>query len=74
MLFSIQPMTGGQERGGLWGGGGGLHVYVYILCSLYTGNIRAHQSYTDTLIAKPTQYDTRGMRLATGILANLPAG
>ena len=63
MLFSIQPMTGGQERGGLWGGGGGT-----CMC------IRAHQSYTDAMIAKPTQYDTGGMTLATGILANLPAG
>ena len=36
-----------------------LHVSgVYILCSLYTGNIRPHQSYTYTLIAKPTQDDT----------------
>ena len=60
MLFSLQPMTGGQEKGGLWGGGS------TFMCT--------HQSYTDTLIAKPTQYDTRGMTLVTGILANLPAG
>ena len=45
------------------GGGGVARVCVHFVFT-----------YTDTLIAKPTQYDTRGMTLATGILANLPDG
>ena len=54
------------------GGGGVARVCVHFVFTV-------HRQYTrtpvmDTLIAKPTQYDTRGMTLATGILANLPAG
>ena len=42
MLFSIQPMTGGQERGGLWGGGGGVaRVCVHFVFTV-------HRQYTRT--------------------------
>ena len=41
MLFSIQPMTGGQERGGLWGGGGVARVCVHFVFTV-------HRQYTRT--------------------------
>ena len=40
MLFSIQPMTGGQERGGLWGGGVA-RVFVHFVFTV-------HRQYTRT--------------------------
>ena len=45
MLFSIQPMTGGQERGGLWGGG----TCMCTFCVHCTPAIYAHTSLTRTL-------------------------
>ena len=39
MLFSIQPMTGGQERGGLWGG-------VARVCVQFVFTV--HRQYTRT--------------------------
>ena len=58
MLCSIPHMTGGQEKRGLWRGGGEV-ARIFCLHFVFTVHrqyIRAHQSYT--LIAKPTQYDT----------------
>ena len=72
MLCNIQHIHDGWPReGGIMGGEG---VVTPILCVHFCVHwhrqyIRAHQSYTDTLIAKPTQYDT-----ATRILDNLPDG
>ena len=41
MLFSIQHMTGGQERGGVMGGGGVARVCVHFVFTL-------HRQYTRT--------------------------
>ena len=61
MLCNIQHIHDGWPRGG---GimGGWLHVscvyiFVFTVHRQYA-YIRAHQSYTYSLIAKPTQYDT----------------
>ena len=57
------------------GGGWVARVCVHFVFTVHRQYTRTPVlGYTDTLIAKPTQYDNRGMTLATGILANLPAG
>ena len=51
-------MTGNQRRGDY--GGRWLHlscVYIFVF-TVHRQYVRAHQSFMDTLIAKPTQYDT----------------
>ena len=44
-----------QEGGGIKGGS---RLCVHFVLTVHRQYIRAHQSYTDKLIAKPTQYDT----------------
>ena len=49
------------------GGGGGRILCVRLVFTIHLQYISTHQSYTYTLIAKPTQYDTGDQNIGKSI-------